>query len=101
MKYCDLSEDRYGMWCDDHTSRAKHVATDGDTPVCETYAKAYGCNCGHYDSTENDSAPMKTLRALSRALGDYGRYDCPEIEQRARGAVQKAVDQAIRELEEN
>lgn len=100
MEQCDFSEDRYGLWCDEHISRSNHVATDGDTPVCEIYAKVYGCNCGHYGAAKEDSGPVKTLRALFDALGDYDQYSCPEIEQRVRRAVQEAVDQAIRELEE-
>lgn len=99
--YCDIREDHYGFWCQDHLEFTSHVATDGDTPVCEEYAKYNGCNCGHYDSTENDSAPVKTLRALSRALGDFDPYSCPEIERRVRDAVQGAVDQAIRDLKES
>lgn len=98
-RYCDLEEGGYGMWCESHDTYATHVATDGDTPVCEAYAKRNGCNCGHYPDRSDESDVVRTLRMLSDALGDYDRYCTSEIEYRARDAVQEAVDQVIRELE--
>jgi hypothetical protein len=48
-KNCDTAfSDRSrnnSLWCFTHDQEADHVAPDGDSMVCKTYADIGGCNC--------------------------------------------------------
>lgn len=50
MKPCETSDERpeeydgYFIWCVTHNLPADCVATNGDDPVCEVYARVAGCN---------------------------------------------------------
>lgn len=48
--YCDLGEEEVDFgkrepYCDTHDLPMSHTGPDGDTSVCDIYAKTVGCNC--------------------------------------------------------
>lgn len=103
MGPCETTEGEHSWkpWCEAHLDYATHVATDGDKPVCEEYAKRHGCNCGHYPDRSGESDLLKALRALSGALGDAYAVSSDTIECRALYVVQEAVDRVINEIKES
>lgn len=47
MDYCDtdFQDGKDRTQCNTHGGDAIHIASDGNTPVCQQYADLFGCNC--------------------------------------------------------
>lgn len=49
IKYCvpdwKKPHESYNPWCSEHNLPMSHCGPDGDTRVCQEFAKKHGCSC--------------------------------------------------------
>jgi hypothetical protein len=83
MKFCEIDPDSSSpaeenfVHCSTHDLPAKHCGPDGDTPVCEMFARNSGCNCcrENYGKTYDDQY-RKIARAVVSGVKDLAQdYD--------------------------